>query len=77
MFGSPSFAPEVGGGYGHPGFHLVLPKGEVPGPLIGSSPTRQHEGSRGIPSYLTDLSFVNRKRDLDYEKRLKKYANLT
>ncbi len=45
---APSIVPEVGWGIA-----MVTPVpfgttyGEVPGPLIGSSPTRQREGSRG------------------------------
>ncbi len=79
MFGALSIVPAVGRGrlLWLPRYHFRITCGEVPGPRIDRSPARQREGSRGTPSYLTDLSTVNQKCDLDHEKRLKECDSLT
>ena len=48
---APSIVPEVGRGYMDTPVSFGTSYGEVPGPLIGGPPTRQREGSRGLPSY--------------------------
>ena len=53
------------------------PRRELPVRTIPRSPKRDGEGSRVSPSYLIEVFTVNRKHDVDHEKRLKECANLT
>ncbi len=61
-----------------PRFHLVLPTGKFPVPLSVVYPRDNAKGRSEVqPFYSIGLPPVNRKRDVDHEKRLKECVNLT
>ncbi len=78
MFGAPTFVPEVGRGYmDTPVTTYYYHLGEFAGPpnwwFIHATTRRV----AGMSAYRADLPIVNRKPDVDHEKRLNESANLT